>query len=744
MPTDAELAVAIDWPTFIGRHDLTWDRLPEAWDEGPFLGNGMLGAYLCKEPGHDMLRLGIGRMDVHDHRSGGAFFDRARLPIGHFFLVTEGAIVGCRWRLDLWNARLTGELLTDRGHLDIRVIVHSIEMAIICEVESDAGERGCHWEWEAEIARSPRQTYGIIHQEAFRTCPGYVDNPAPSLRDEGRTQVCEQSLLSGGQTATAWMEEELGSSRILYTTVFHSYPDADASAGAVAEISRIASIGKEELYRTHREWWNRYYPSSFLSLPDAMLESFYWIQMYKFACATRADRALMDNAGPWLDTTPWPTATWNLNVQLSYSALYAANRLELAESLWRKLEACQGTLAENIEEPWRGDSSGIGLNSAQDLSSPVSVPGKHTSGFVELGNLTWALYDCWLHYRMTMDRDLLARVIFPLLKRSINYYLHFLKPDEDGVLHVMPTSSPEYGVVVEDCNYDVSLLRWGCGALLASCRLLAIDDPLIPRWREVLERLASYPEHPTEGFMIGRNTRYAKSHRHFSHLMMIFPLHLVNIDREGDRERIERSLSHWQSKKEALAGYSYTGAASIAASLGEGDEALAYLRGFTSGYLRPNTLYKENGPVIETPLAAAQSIHDMLLQSWGECIRVFPAVPSDWRDVAFHDLRAEGAFLVSAVRKDGRVRFIRIKSLAGEPCRLKCDLTDPVSEHKGSAHGFKRIGEGIYEIELSRDEELILHDRAWRGPFTVAPCPGNGIHYFGSMAMGHESVDMRF
>ena len=36
----------------------------------------------------------------------------------------------------------------------------------------------------------------------------------------------------------------------------------------------------------------------------------------------------------------------------------------------------------------------------------------------------------------------------------------------------------------------------------------------------------------------------------------------------------------------------------------------------------------ESGPVIETPLSGAQCIHDMLLQSWGGKIRVFPAVPS--------------------------------------------------------------------------------------------------------------------
>ena len=52
--------------------------------------------------------------------------------------------------------------------------------------------------------------------------------------------------------------------------------------------------------------------------------------MYKLASATRGDRALIDCTGPWLTLTPWPNAWWNLNVQLTYWPLNAANRLELA------------------------------------------------------------------------------------------------------------------------------------------------------------------------------------------------------------------------------------------------------------------------------------------------------------------------------------------------------------------------------------------------------------------------------
>jgi|GEM_PF-4112917 len=53
----------------------------------------------------------------------------------------------------------------------------------------------------------------------------------------------------------------------------------------------------------------------------------------------------------------------------------------------------------------------------------------------------------------------------------------------------------------------------------------------------------------------------------------------------------------------------------MAACFGQGDLALDRLNNLRP-FLQPNTMYTENGPVIETPLSATESIHEMLLQSW--------------------------------------------------------------------------------------------------------------------------------
>jgi alpha-L-fucosidase 2 len=714
----------VDWEKFLARHDLVWEQLPEAWDEAPFLGNGLMGALLYKETGTNAIRLEVCRNDVQDHRDdshGQPGFSRARLQIGHFLLVPEGTILCGEMRLDLWNAEARGTIKTDRGVLEIKAVVHAEEMTIMVHVAAEKGESGYHWQWHPAEAVSPRQAYGLRHRDASRILDSYVPNPPHRIAQQGKVNICVQPLLAGGETATVWTNIEANHGRTLLIHTDHSWPANSASLEAIQTLNRLADKNPERLMEAHRSWWHRYYPESFLSIPDTRLESFYWIQVYKLAAATRSDRTLIDDQGPWLAETPWPYATWNLNVQLTYWPTLASNRLHLTESLWKTLIANIDALIENVEEPYRHDSAGIGTASGLELLSAVAVPGKHTTGFVELGNLPWALHDCWLYYRMTMNDLYLKDVLYPLLRRSINYYLHFVAKEEDGKYHLMPTSSPEYGVVVKDCNYDLSLLRWGCSTLLFICDRLNLDDERVPAWSDVLQNLASYPEDPIEGFMIGQDQRYDKSHRHYSHLLMIYPLYLVHAEQSGGKDRIQKSLRHWQSRTEYLEGYSQTGASSISSSIGDGNEAYRYLNQLIEGYVTPNTMYKELGPVIETPLSGAQSIHDMLLQSWGDRIRIFPALPDGWNDAAIHDMRAEGGFLVSAIYKDGMTKVVRIKSLAGEPCRIQSNLPKPFMIKAQRDISVDEIGPGSFEIDLRKDEEIVLYTEGADGE-EIRPC----------------------
>ena len=579
------------WAEFLGAQDLRWGRLAVKWYDAPFLGNGLLGTLVYAEPGRNAVRFTVQHSRVQDHRPqfGDPNFGIAKLPVGHFTLEPVGEITGVDLRLDLWNAELRGTITTRAGRLAIRALVHNDRSVLVVRVTPSGGEHGYRWVFHPAESISPKALQ--------RPNPaGYTGNPAPTLSTDGGINVVTQPLLAGGAYVTA--HRRVGD-RLLCHVVPPSAADT-ARREAVAAVRRAAAASTDALTRTHRRWWNAYYPKSFLSVPDAKLQSFYWIQLYKVASATRDTAPVMSTSGPWLEPTPWPAHWWNLNAQLEYWLIYGANHLEL-DALTATLARNRQQLVANTPEAYRTDSLTLPrvTNTECDSGSLVGVPGAGNNA--ELGDLTWALHNVWLTYRHSMDDALLRDTIFPLLRGAINYYLHFLAPGPDGRLHLPPTVSPEYGEA-PDCHYDLALIRWGCRTLLDACDRLRRTDPLQPTWRDVLANLVDYPV-DANGFMVGTGVPFAKSHRHYSHMLAVYPLYLVNADQPANRDLIDRTLKHWISFEGALQGYSFTGAASIAAGLGRGNEALGHLSRLVRTFIKAATMYKESGPVIETPLS---------------------------------------------------------------------------------------------------------------------------------------------
>ena len=96
-----------------------------------------------------------------------------------------------------------------------------------------------------------------------------------------------------------------------------------------------------------------------------------------------------------------------------------------------------------------------------------------------------------------------------------------------------------------------------------------MPTPEAARWRDTLARLTPYPVGPT-GYLIGRGQPLDQSHRHFSHLLMVYPLRLVTGERPGERALIEKSLAHWIGFEGALQGYSFVGRLGHLVDAGQG------------------------------------------------------------------------------------------------------------------------------------------------------------------------------
>lgn len=712
-----------DWPAFMAAQDMRFTRLPRSWQEAPHFGNAMVGSMLHQAG--DALRLQVFRADVQDHRDdthGWPGYSRPRLLVGHFTLQPAGKPTGCAWRKDLWNAELTGTVTTTKGEIKIRHFVHADDMAIVTEITPSAGEKDCAWTWHPAPAKGTRDGYptdekqiqGFAKQYGAhyaQTLKVWQPNPAGRRENRGGVAVWIQDLLAGGQYATAWTETQSGDTRTHVATIAHTHPAATAAADAVADVRRFADLlqRKDAAWpEAHRAWWHAYYQQSFVHLPDPELEALYWQTIYRYGATSRQGRAFVDTPGLWFQGGRWCYTTTDWNIQAAHWGVYAANRVAQGAELLERFHAKQDELAKAVRPAeWQADSAYLPLEIDGSL---VGNREQDMRYYHLVGCLPWTVSNFWMQYRFTMDDALLRDKVYPLLRRSINLYLHMLEEGPDGKLHLPPTYSPESGIF-KDCNFDLALLKWGCHTLLKANQRLGITDPLAPRWKEVIARTPDFPadEH---GFRLGADRSSDPGHRHLSHLLMIYPLHLVNVEQAGAKDVLEKSLDR-ANRIQGLPAMVQTHAAPIAAHLGRSDDALKGLQRQAAD-LYPNGLWYPT-PCLEASLGVANTVQEMLLQSWSDptkdedgLIRIFPACPDAWRDVAFDDLRAEGAFLVGAGRKNGQTAWVRIKSLAGEPCRVRPNFAGAFKTEGARAFAAKETSPGIFTIDLKKGEEVVL------------------------------------
>lgn len=685
----------INYEKFLKKHDMLFKTMPKAWYEAPFIGNGSTGVVAYFDEDNDFY-LNLGDTDIYDNRTGkeqghNDLFLTPRLPLGGFKFKSKNGFSLCDLRLSLYNGEFFGEIGNGNKNTEVKVFTAESEKAFFFEFSDD---ENFSVEYMPAAAISPRQ-YKMVMNNDSRACPCYEEPKKPHTETQNGITAHIQPKFNGGEYRVLYKVFSDGEKKTLVCLVENDEAGEKSETGFEKLVSLYEN--REKYYKEHLSFWHGFYKKSFVSFDDDVLESFYWIQLYKCAAATRSGCHVYDTTGPWMEkSTSWPGGWWNLNVQLHYSLLYPSNHTEIGESLIETLQNGIEELRENVPEEYRnGKFCTMGRNTTRSMHSPAQAPGT-TDDMTkfELGNLVWALHNCYVHLESMCDEKRIKEFLFPLLKNSVEYMCIFLFEGEDGKYHLLPTVSPEYLKYGYDCSYNLSLIEWGLFTLLRLNEKYKMKDGNDVVWQYTLEKLAPLPVNGDEGIMIAADVPYSESHRHYSHLLGFYPLHRLDERDEKTRTLIENSVSFWQSKPEGLQGYSQSGASSMYAYLGNGNKAYKHLLNLFDGFIQKNTMYYEDGgPVLETPPAAARSILDMMFISTNDEIRIFTGTPDKWQNVSYCNLLAENGCKVSAKRVNGKLTFLEIEAKTDCVFGLHADV-DGLCKICGEAenqNGFNRV-----------------------------------------------------
>jgi alpha-L-fucosidase 2 len=195
-------------------------------------------------------------------------------------------------------------------------------------------------------------------------------------------------------------------------------------------------------------------------------------------------------------------------------------------------------------------------------------------------------------------------------------------------------------------------------------------------------------------------------------MMAFHPLGILDFDNVTDKQIIEKSILRMEKNGTSeWCGYSFSWLANMYARMHRGEDAARVLRIFSTCFCSPNSFHLNGDQckagyssmtydpfTLEGNFAFASGVQEMLIQSHGGIIRIFPAVPDKWKDISFENLRTEGAFLVSAAKKEGMIDSFTITAPEGGTAHIR--LPFPTF--------FIGSSEKVINMSSSGNKELVL------------------------------------
>ena len=210
--------------------------------------------------------------------------------------------------------------------------------------------------------------------------------------------------------------------------------------------------------------------------------------------------------------------------------------------------------------------------------------------------------------------------------------------------------------------------------------------------------------------------RLNESHRHFSHLQALYPLHLINYDTEENRNIYHESI--WELERLGTGGwvgFSFGMCAQIYAMALNGNAAYEKLRMFAKGFVAENgfhlngdfknygfSLFHYRPFTLESSFGYCDALQEMLMQEHQGYIHLFPAIPDEWKkSVSFKKLRSYGGVLVSAEMKNGLPVFVKLEAKKPMTVLLKNTFGKANITVK-TANGEKSVCEkdGYFTVEI--------------------------------------------
>jgi hypothetical protein len=633
---------------------------------------------------------------------------------------------------DQMNMKITQRLVIEEGRLDIicswpsgvKILVHSFipphpnALVVHWEIENWnqetlMGNKPPLWLCLYRWADPPLEEYAArfnadFMHGAFNTyCdPKVTPLPPPSARDMDGLRIIEQTFPKDPlfkEGFRYWLapfaldaSAEVVNMRPTNEARIRIMPEHEATEGwlavcvptssdaggvssecqkfrdALAENPVNTMMGwQKEAEKAAKDFWSK----SSVIISDKFLENLWYQTLHARRCAYRCDTV---PPGLFLPSTVSDYSHWhgdyhtNYNFQQPFWGDYQANHIEIGDAYFEGMKyllqigrkiacdyyGCRGAFIQLTGFPIYAEDDYLGI-------APMGRMAYMTG---------WAMEQYWWRYLVTLDKDWLLNVGYPIIRDCALFYTDFLQKGDDGLYHAFPSNQGEDGFTGDPKDYTdraqvMQHTRYCLRAAIKASEDLGIDSDLRAQWQDRLDNAApddGKPAPQLEGiekwcaecnppaFGLGRPYKpqpknvkepspLAKKDASWTWYFGQFPWMLMRMLREGsfvvdrDFDEFRKLTQRWRHPNGliwgmAIANYGHCGAWT---------ESL--------GVIAP--------------------LQEMMLQSWDGILRIFPAWPTHL-STSFRNFRAEGVFLISAEKQDKNINYILVESLAGSPLSI--------------------------------------------------------------------------
>jgi alpha-L-fucosidase 2 len=487
--------------------------------------------------------------------------------------------------------------------------------------------------------------------------------------------------------------------------------------------------------------WKEYWDKSGVILDDDLLEKIWYHNLYFFNCAVKDGVNTPGLFANWsyndIGTAWHGDYHMNYNTQQPFWLTFSSNHLEKNLSYVNLVEFLY-PLSRKWAKEYYNLPGAYFPHSAYPVDMTMNSYPVPDWGW-EICETPWTVQGLWWHYLYSADTEYLRTRAYEPVKAAVEFLVAYMKRPEargpqwnDTKYHIFPTIPPELYSLRPgfrynyDCTVDLTLVKFIFKAFQDAAKVLGRENEEQKLLSDVRDILNNYPEYPT-----ANSERYGKvlvsvpgEHSQVVYnvpnaLITVFPgedhglysdsatLELLkntlrNQQNEGGNDLVFRNLQAVRigmldiGKFKRQINYCLlpNGTASDRAMQVHGryDDSGNY------GFMDKMGIWFEN-------FALPVVINECLMQSYDGTIRLFPNWPPE-KDAEFYNLRAAGAFLVSATNEKGKVKGIKIISEAGG--RLKILLPWKEGAIITSDDGKSKIKSEFFETDTKKGEKICL------------------------------------